>query len=98
MAFSVSRLWPTPYFRVRLMLNPAVAGQHPPHAAVQRGSFHGQSAPEAGLIIESLDQHQRCDASETSRVRTLVDRARCPSGWRGFFGREARTPAFSASP
>ena len=37
-------------------------------------------------------QHQRCDASETSRVRTLVDRTRCPSGWRVFFGQEARRP------
>ena len=40
-------------------------------------------------------QHQRCDASETSRVRTLVDRTRCPSGWRVFLGEKLgdRTPA-----
>ena len=35
--------------------------------------------------MKSLGQHRRCDASETSRAY-LVDRARCPSGERVFFG------------
>ena len=31
-------------------------------------SFHGQGPSHAGLIVESPGQHQRCDASETSRT------------------------------
>ena len=42
-------------------------------------------APQAGLIIESLG-HTSDATLQRRRVRTLVDRTRCPSGWRAFFG------------
>ena len=34
---------------------------------------HGQGAPQAGLLIESLGQHQRCEASETPRGLDACD-------------------------
>jgi hypothetical protein len=52
-------------------------------------SFQGQGAAQAGLIIKSLDQHQRCDASETvAYVPSLTNPL--PFGVAGFFGRESR--------
>jgi hypothetical protein len=36
--------------------------------AGQSQAFMDKAPPQAGLIIESLGQHQRCDASGTSRT------------------------------
>ena len=65
----------------------------------QSQSLHGQDVLPAGLIIESLGQHQRCDASETSRVRTsLIEPAALRGG--GLFwlnSRGVRSPAGRSS-
>jgi len=67
---------------------PPTAGGHllPPPAAGEGVIPEPRERPVTPYI-------QRCDASETSRVRTLVDRTRWPSGWRAFWRGIARVLA-----
>ncbi len=52
----------------------------------ESAGLHGQDVLLASLIIESLGQHQRCDASETSRVRTSLIKPAALRGGGLFWG------------
>jgi hypothetical protein len=77
-----------------LTLNPAVADSIRHILPDRRGKLSWTRRLPGRLIIESLVNTS--DATlQRRRVRILVDRTRCPSGWRVFLGEKLgdRTPA-----